>query len=79
MNYHRPRYSRGGAALDPRWITARFASECARTGCSGRIAAGSRTFYYPSSGKTHCAAHSEEAAADFAALAADEAMMGGGY
>lgn len=65
-----PRYS-----LDPRWITARFASQCA--GCGADIKKGEKIFYYPNGKKAYAAACcGGEQAADFNAAAFDEEVYG---
>lgn len=66
MGYQR--YSR-----DPRWLSARFHSDCA--GCSKPVNKGDKAFYFPSSrsiygDKCGCAA---KQSADFDAAAFDEA------
>ncbi len=69
MTHYRNSYSG-----DPRWITARFPSKCAK--CGQPINKGERAFYYPN-GKQIFAVpcgHAEDNARDFEALAFDEAM-----
>lgn len=47
MSYRR----HSGRSLDPRWMTARFASTCQ---CGEPIKAGDRIFYYPIGRKAVC-------------------------
>lgn len=58
---------------DPRWITARFASVCGKSGCDSRITKGERIFYYPASKTAYCASCGDAAARDFEAQSFDEA------
>ena len=73
-----PRYSRGGGSADPRWITARFASQCSR--CGGVIRAGARVFYYPATKTVLCNVNEDcgaKASREFDAMAADERQYQG--
>lgn len=64
---------------DPRWIKARFTSRCSRKCCHREIKKGDDAFYYPNGKKILCDADEcgGQASRDFAAAAADDAMMGG--
>jgi len=59
-------------ANDPRWMTARYAGNCAATGQS--FPAGTRIFYYPPTRSAFIGAAAEAASADFTACAQDEAF-----
>jgi hypothetical protein len=61
---------------DPRWITARYAGKCSKTG--EPFAAGARVFYYPNGGQVYAGAAAEAAEADFRNMAEQEAYFGGG-
>lgn len=65
-----PRY-----ANDPRWITAKFRSNCSTTTCRKLIAKGDRIFYYPSCKSVKCTECGEAASAEFEAAKADEDFM----
>ena len=62
---------------DPRWIKARFSSECPM--CHGMIKKGAQIFYYPRTKTALCADDKCGGAASrqFAAEAADEDFMNG--
>jgi len=57
----------------PRWMEARFPSQCTRCKCS--IKKGDRIFYYPASKAVYCAAEAcgKECSRDFESHAFDEA------
>ena len=60
-------------AGDPRWITARFRSQCA--GCGEPVAKGDRAFYFPRSRTVYgdaCGCANDQSA-DFEAARFDEA------
>lgn len=63
-----PRYS-----LDPRWIIAKFPSDCST--CRAPIRKGARIFYYPNGKTALCEKCGTPAAAKFDAEAHDEAFM----
>lgn len=65
------RYS--GRSLDPRWITAKFSSDCR---CGHLIRKGESVFYYPTSKTALCQSCGDEAARFFTAAAEDEANNG---
>lgn len=67
-----PRY-----ALDPRWITAKFASDC--SDCRKPITRGSRIFYYPNGKKALCETCGTPASAKFQAEAQDESFLTRSY
>ena len=61
-------------SLDPRWLTAKFASKCAK--CAAPIAKGSEIFYYPN-GKTaygKACGCADECSRDFESAAFDESV-----
>jgi hypothetical protein len=60
-------------AKDPRWITAKFPSDCSQ--CSGPIRKGARIFWYPNGKKALCEKCGTPAAAQFEAEAHDEAFL----
>jgi len=68
---------------DPRWLKARFDSDCSNSECPGigKIRKGEQAFYFPRTRKTFC--HHDECGGkesrDFDASAQDETMFGGGY
>ena len=59
---------------DPKWITVRYPTRCAKSGCEVPITPGERAFYYPEDGTLYGSRceHGEEAARDFAAHQIDE-------
>ena len=72
------RYQRSYSG-DPHWITARYNSTCAQSGCTQAISKGERGFYYPR-GKALYAepcGHADACSRDFASAAFDEDVMGG--
>lgn len=64
-----PRYSR-----DPRWIKAKFESQCSRRECQCTIKRGEDAFYYPNGRKILCQKDEcgGQASREFSAAAADE-------
>ena len=64
---------------DPRWVTARFDSEC--TGCRKTIRRGQPAFYYPRTRDVLCDRDDcgGQASRDFEAAAFDEAQMTGSW
>ncbi len=64
-------------SLDPRWLTARFDSKCAK--CARVIRRGERIFYYPNGRKAYCDGPEcgSQYSAEFAAAVHDEAFMNG--
>lgn len=65
-------------ALDPYWLTVRFAGTCHT--CGRPIKRGERAFYYPNGKHLFCEAPAcgQAAAADFHACAEDEAFYNRG-
>ncbi len=66
-------------SLDPKWLTARFASKCAK--CNALISKGDEIFYYPNGKRAYgskcgCA---DDASGDFEAAAFDESVYSGQY
>lgn len=61
---------------DPYWLNARFNSTCQ---CGTPIKTGDKIFYYPRGKTALCPKCGEKAHAEFAAAAADEQFMSGGY
>lgn len=61
-------------ASDPRWITARFNSDCP---CGQPIHKGEKIFYYPKGRKALCEKCGEKASAEFNSAAMDESFMSG--
>jgi hypothetical protein len=61
---------------DPRWITVKFDSGCAR--CKSAIRRGGRAFYYPQDRSLYCERDNcgQAASRDFTAHAFDEARSG---
>ena len=59
-------------ALDPRWITARFASDCSNSACRKPIRKGARIFYFPNGKKAVCEECGAIEAARFQASGMDE-------
>lgn len=57
-------------AGDPRWLTTRYAGECAQ--CKAVVPKDARAFYYPKGKRLLCAACGESASAAFSAAAWDE-------
>ena len=59
---------------DPKWITARYATKCAKAGCGGAIDAGKRGFHYSRDRSVYGRAcgHAGQAACDFEAHRFDE-------
>jgi hypothetical protein len=59
---------------DPKWITARYPTKCAKAGCAAAVNAGERVFYYPEERSVHGGAcgHAAQAARDFEAHRVDE-------
>lgn len=70
---HEPETAMPRYCLDPRWITARFASNCPQ--CRKPIRKGSRVFYYPNGKKALCETCGTPAAAKFEADCHDEAFL----
>jgi hypothetical protein len=62
---------------DPRWIRAKWAGVCAKTGQPFRK--GEEVFYFPSTRSIYAGAAAKEAADRFQAEAADEEFMAGSY
>lgn len=61
-------------AGDPRWIAARFASQCQ---CGSGIKRGDRIYYFPRTKTVFCQTCGEPAHARFVSEAQDEAMLSG--
>lgn len=55
---------------DPRWITAKFTSQCSH--CTKEILKGKPAYYFPASRSCHCEECGKESALKFAAQAWDE-------
>jgi hypothetical protein len=64
---------------DPRWIEARFKSECKR--CKATIKKGEKLFYYPLDKSCYCSKEDcgGKESASFEAAAFDESMMSGSW
>ena len=62
---------------DPRTMTARYPGTCAE--CGEPFAAGAVIFYYPLGRKALSGECADRASREFAAAAADEAFVSGGY
>ena len=58
---------------DPRWITVRYACECAVSTCKKLIARGDSAFYYPATRRMLCHSCGDDASREFNAHAFDEA------
>lgn len=57
---------------DPRWITARFAGQCARTTCQAPITKGEQIYWYPATKSAYCQTCGRDCEADFEAHRFDE-------
>jgi hypothetical protein len=64
---------------DPRWITTKFATNCARRECKRPIKKGENVFYYPSSKDCYCDNEDcgKQSSREFDASTMDEAIYTG--
>lgn len=62
---------------DPRFISAKFESNCNKPECGALIRKNDKVFYYPNGRKIFCPKCSVKISAEFEAAVADEAFMSG--
>ena len=65
----------GYVSGDPRWLSVRYAGECA--GCGASLPKGSRAFYWPKDKRLECAQCGESSERRFVAEVQDEVFSGG--
>jgi len=69
--------NRSSYAGDPRWMTARFGSQCHK--CDGEIKRGSQIWFYPKGRLAYCETCGVPDSKVFDAAVADEDFMNRGF